>query len=173
MRDLVDQIKQITIEIRDIKERKKTKVYSTSTDYNTINVRNHSPSGSLQGGHEGHDEDDVHYEDSTRIDLQLLGNKNNQAHCAPTQSLPAKGSTSLHPLPPEDHPSLPSNENPSTPPSTTPPWSTSPDGPKSPEIEGGNVDGDEENVLPSRTMVRSSGDRFGGKPDAECKKEGV
>jgi len=62
-RDLVDQIKQITIEIRDIKERRKTKIDLAKVS-NTINVHNRTQNGPLQDGHVEHDEDDVHYEDS-------------------------------------------------------------------------------------------------------------
>jgi len=64
MRDLVDQIKQITIEICDIKERKKTKIDSSKVQ-NTINVRNHTLSGPLQEGHEEHDEGGIRYENNT------------------------------------------------------------------------------------------------------------
>ena len=60
-RDLIDQIKQITIEIRDIKDRRKPKIDS-SEELRTVNVRNHTLSGPLQEGHEEHDEDNVHYE---------------------------------------------------------------------------------------------------------------
>jgi len=74
--DLVKQIKEITIEIRDIKERKKHKINSISKSYDTINVRNHKRNGPLQEGHEEHDEDDVHYESSAQSDLLLLDNTN-------------------------------------------------------------------------------------------------
>jgi len=62
-RDLVDQIKQITIEICDIKERKRIIVNSSKVS-STVNVHNHTLSGPLQEGHAEHDESGVHYDDS-------------------------------------------------------------------------------------------------------------
>jgi len=139
-RDLVDQIKQITIEIRDIKERKKHRIDSSRIT-NTINVRNHTQSGPLQGGHEEHDKDDVHYEYSIQSDHQLPGSKSTQRHYAPAQYPSPIVSTSLPPPPPELHPSLPSNENPVKPVSSTTPWSKRPNDPGSPANEGDNVGG--------------------------------
>ena len=171
-RDLVDQIKQITIEIRDIKERRRAKIDSSKVA-KTINAHSHIPNGPLQEGHEEHDEDGVHYKNNIRIDHPLPGNRNNQIHCVPTQYLPAEGSTASQSLPPQDHPSLPSNGSPSTPTSMTPPCSTSPSNPKSPENREGNVVEDEE-TAPWKTMVNSSSCvGFGNGPGAECKKEGV
>jgi len=80
--DLVDQIKQITIEIRDIKERRKNKINSSNVQ-NTFNVHNRIRNGPLQEGHEEHDEDDVHYDDSKQNDHQLLDNTNSQICCVP------------------------------------------------------------------------------------------
>ena len=61
--DLIDQIKQITIEICDIKDRRRKDI-DFKKDKSTINVHNHNWSDLLQECHEEHDEDDVHYEDS-------------------------------------------------------------------------------------------------------------
>jgi len=60
---LVDQIKQITIEICDIKNKKRNNIGIMHSN-NTFNVHNHKQSDPLQRCHEEHDEDDVHYEDS-------------------------------------------------------------------------------------------------------------
>jgi len=140
MRDLVDQIKQITIEIRDIKERNKNKIDYQKVS-NTVSVHNHTRSGPLQDGHAGHDEDDVHYEDSTRTDHRLPGSKYNRTRYAPVQYPIPTISTSSTPLPPELHPSSPSSGNPAKPVSSTTPWSTKPNEYGSPEIVGDNVGG--------------------------------
>jgi len=139
-RDLVDQIKQITIEIRDIKRRSKNKINSAEVS-STISVHNHTLSGPLQVGHEEHDEDDVHYEDSTQSDHQQPGNKYNRTRYVPTQYPTPTVSTSSPPLPPELHPSSSSNGNPVKPVSSTTPWSKKPNDPESPEIVGDNVGG--------------------------------
>ena len=139
-RDLVDQIKQITIEICDIKERKKTKIDS-SKEVNTINVRNHTLSGPLQEGHEEHDESDVHYEDSKQTVHQSPHSTNNRRRYVPTQYPTPIGPTSLPPLPPELHPSSPSNESPVKLASSTTPWSKKPNDPASPGNEGDNAGG--------------------------------
>jgi len=141
--DLIDQIKQITIEIRDIKDRRKGNIEFKKTN-STFNVRNHRQSDPLQECHEEHDEDDVHYEDSNQTVHQSPDNKNTQTHCVPIQPLPAKGSISSHPPHPELHPSSPSNRNPSMLTSMTPPW---------------------------KMMVKSSSTVFGDGPGADCKKE--
>ena len=171
--DLVDQIKQITIEIRDIKERRKLKINSSIVS-NTINVHNHTRNGPLQEGYEEHDEDGVHYKNSIQSDHQSPCSKNTQEHCVPTQSLPATRSTSSQLPLPLNHPSLPSNGSPSTPTSKIPPWLTSPDDPEFPEIGEGNVAEDEETDPPWKTMVNSSSFvESDDVPGAECKKEGV
>ena len=166
-RDLIDQIKQITIEIRDIKERKKNKIELALVS-STINVHNHTWNGPLQEGHVEHDEGDVHYEDNIQSVPQLPRSRNNRTRYVPTQSLLAKGSTSSQSPHPRDHPSLPSNGSPSTLTSKTPPWSTSPNDPESPVIEGGNVAEDKETDPPWKTTVNSSSCvGFGDDPDAE------
>ena len=137
-RDLVDQIKQITIEIRDIKERRNIKIDSSKVA-STINARNHTLSDLLQDGHEGHDEGDVHYEDNIQNVHQLPRSRNNQRRYVPTQHPTPIVSTSLPPLPPELHPSSPSSENPVKPVSSTTPWSEKPNDPGFPENEGDNV----------------------------------
>jgi len=62
--DLVNQIKQITIKICDIKDRRKRHNIDVRKTNSTINVRNHRQSGLLQECHEEHDEGDVYYVDS-------------------------------------------------------------------------------------------------------------
>jgi len=135
---------------------------SNSANYDTINVRNHKPNGPLQECHEEHDEDGVHYENSTQIIHPPPRSKSNQVHY-----------TSSHPPLPELHPSSPSNGSPSELTSMTPPWLTLPIGPKSPENEGGNVAEDEEIDPPWKMMVNSSCVATGDGPGAECKKAGV
>jgi len=140
MRDLVDQIKQITIEIRDIKERRKINVDSSKVS-NTINVHNHTLSGPLQEGHEEHDEDDVHYENSIRTVHPQPRSKNNRTHYVPAQYPTPIEPTASPPLPPELHPSSPSNGNPVKPVSSTTPWSKRPNDLESSGNEGDNVGG--------------------------------
>jgi len=125
-RDLVDQINMITIEIRDIKERKKTKVNSAEGTKGTFNVRNHILSGPLQEGHGEHDENGIHYDDSTQTVHPLPRNVYNPEHCAPAQYPTPTGPTASPPLPPELHPSSPSSGNPAKPVSSTTPWSKKP-----------------------------------------------
>ena len=137
-RDLVDQIKQITIEIRDIKTRSKNISLGGT---NTINVHNHTENDPLQVGHEEHDEDVVHYDDNIRSVHQSPRSKNNQEHCAPAQYPTPTESTSSPPPPPELHPSSLSSGNPVKPVSSTTPWSKRPNDPASPGNEGDNVGG--------------------------------
>jgi len=139
-RDLIDQIKQITIEIRDIKERSKNKIDSSEVS-NTINVHNHTLSGPLQDDHAEHDEDDVRYEDNIRNGHPQLYSMYNRTRYAPVQYPIPIVSTSSPPLPPELHPSSPSNGNPVKPVSSTTPWSKKPIDPESPGNEGDNVGG--------------------------------
>jgi len=65
--DLINQIKQITIEICDIKNRKKVMDKIETRTTSTFNVHNHYKSDPLQKCHEEHDVYDIHYKDSTRI----------------------------------------------------------------------------------------------------------
>ena len=139
-RDLVDQIKQITIEIRDIKERNKIKIDSQEVS-NTINDHNHILSGPLQDGHVEHDEDDVHYEDNIRNVHRQPRSMSNRIRYALTQYPSPTISTSSPLPPPELHPSSPSNGNPVKPVSSTTPWSKRPNDPGSPANEGDNVGG--------------------------------
>ena len=136
--DLINQIKQITIELRDIKTRNHV---NSSKVSNTVNVHNRTENGPLQVGHEAHDEDDVHYDDSIRNVHQPLHSRYNQERCAPTQYPTPIESTSSPPLPPELHPSPPSNGNPAKPVSSTTPWSRRPNIPESPGNEEDNVGG--------------------------------
>ena len=140
-RDLVDQIKKITIEIRDIKERKKSKINSAEGTTSTISVHNHKLSDPLQEGHEGHDEHDIHYNGSKQNVHQLPRNVHNQEHYAPTQYPTPIGPIASPPLPPELHPSSPSNGNPVKPVSSTTPWSNGLTASAYPENEGDNVGG--------------------------------
>jgi len=169
-RDLVDQIKQITIEIRDIKERRKNKINFTSTNYDTINVHSHSPSDSLQEGHEEHDEDGVHYGDSIQNNRPVPDNTYILEHCAPAQCPSPTEPTASPPLPPELHPSSPSSEIPVKTPSTKLLWSKSPSGPESPGIVEGNAveEGD-----PPWNNTNSSWNNGGDDVGAPCKKAGV
>ena len=170
--DLIDQIKQITIEIRDIKERKKNKVDSSKVQ-NTINVRNRTLSGPLQEGHEEHDEDDVHYTNSIQIVLLPLGNRSNQTHCAPTQSLLEEGSTASPSPPPLNHPSSLSSGSPSKPTSKIPPWSNEPDNPESPGNEGDNAGGVVGLPWTTTKGTPSGGDESAAVPDDDDRKAGV
>jgi len=63
--DLINQIKQITVEIRDIKRRKQDNIGIKST-INTVNVHSHRQDDPLPKCHKEHDEDVVHYEDSEK-----------------------------------------------------------------------------------------------------------
>ena len=139
-RDLVDQIKQITIEIRDIKERNKAK-YNSQEVPNTFSAHNRIQNDPLQDGHAGHDEDDVHYEDSIQSVHPQPRNRYTRTHYVPTQYPSPTVSTSSTPLPPELHPSSPSSGNPVKPVSSTTPWSKKPNDSGSPEIVGDNVGG--------------------------------
>jgi len=116
-RDLVDQIKQITIEICDIKNKKKTKIVLEDRSTSTFNVHNHTLSGHLQECHVKHDEGDVHYEDSILIVHPVPDSMHTLEHCAPTQCPSPTKPIASPPPPPEPHPSLPGSgipgENPS------------------------------------------------------------
>ena len=140
-RDLVDQINQITIEIHDIKERRKNKINSSRGATSTFNVHNHILSGPLQEGHEEHDENGIHYDGSIRTDHLLPRNAHSQERCAPTQYPTPTGPTASPPLPPELHPSSPSSGNPVKPVSSMTPWSKKPNDSVSPGNEGDNVGG--------------------------------
>jgi len=169
--DLVDQIKQITIEIRDIKDKKKSNIDFRETTSSTINVHNHTLSGPLQEGHEEHDEDDIRYEDSIRTVHLVPDNTYTQEHCAPTQyPSPEEPTASLPPFP-ELHPSSPSNGNPAKPVSSTTPWSKSPNDPGSPGNEGDNVGGVVD--LLCTTNGTTSGSANDVDPCADCRKAGV
>jgi len=61
--DLLNQIKQITIGIHDIKDKRKDNI-GINRISNTFNVRSHILNGPLQEHHEEHDEDGVHYKDN-------------------------------------------------------------------------------------------------------------
>jgi len=164
-RDLVNQIKQITIEIRDIKERSRNKIDSQEVS-NTINVRNHILSGPLPDDREEHEQDGVHYADNIRNNHPQPHNRYTQTHCVPTQYPIPTRSTSLPPLPPELHPSSPSNGNPVKPVSSTTPWSKKPNDSGSPEIVGDNVGGVRGNLL-CGTNGMTSGDASDVGPGAD------
>ena len=164
-RDLVDQIKQITIEIRDIKERNKNKIDSQEVP-NTISVRNHILSGPLPDDHEGHEQDGVHYEDSIRSVHQQPHSMYTRTHYVPTQYPSPTISTSSLLLPPELHPSSPSNGNPVKPVSSTTPWSKRSNDPESPANEGDNVGGVRGDLL-CGTNGTTSGDASDVGPGAD------
>ena len=170
-RDLVDQINLITIEIRDIKERRKTKIDSARGVTSTFNVRNHILSGPLQEGHEEHDENGIHYDGSTQTVHPLPRNAHNQEHCAPTQYPTPTEPIASPPLPPELHPSSPSNGNPVKPVSSTTPWSKRPNVSVSLGNEGDNVGGVVD--LLCTMNGTTSGDVNDVGPCDDCKKEGV
>jgi len=164
-RDLVNQIKQITIEIRDIKERSRNKIDSQKVS-NTVSVRNHTLSGPLQDDHAGHDEGDVHYEGSIQSVHQQPYNTYTRTCYAPVQYPIPIGSTSSPPPLPELHPSSPSNGNPVKPVSSTTPWSKKPNDSGSPEIVGDNVGGVRGNLL-CGTNGMTSGDAIDVGPGAD------
>jgi len=64
------------IEICDIKNKKRSNIGIMEIN-NTFNVCNRTQSGPLQERHGGHDEDGVHYEDSTGIDHPPPDSKSN------------------------------------------------------------------------------------------------
>jgi len=169
-RDLVDQIKQITIEIRDIKEKKKNKINSMDKTTNTINVHNHTMSGPLQEGHEVHDEDGGHYDDSKQTGRQLPRSMYNQKRYALVQYPTIKEPISSPPLPPELHPSSPNSESPSRPASLTTPWSKKPIDPESPGNEGDNAGGVVDLLWTTKGMT--SGGASDADPNDECRKAG-
>jgi len=166
---LVEQIKQITIEIRDIKEKNK---FNTKKVKNTFSVHNRTWNGRLQEGHEEHDEHDVHYEGNIQTAHPAPDNMCNQEHCAPAQYPIPIVSTSSTPLPPELHPSSPSSGNPVKPVLSTTPWSKKPIDPESPANEGDNIGGVV--GLPwTTTNGMTSGSANDDDPCAVDKKEGV
>jgi len=98
---LLTKIKDITLEICNIKEQKKASPLCIAY----TNVHNHKLNGPLQIHHEEHDKDVVHYEDNTGSDHQPPHNKCNPGHCVLTQCPAPKDSTSSSPLLPLTHPS--------------------------------------------------------------------
>ena len=169
MRD-VDQIKQITIEIHDIKERKRNKINSSMVQ-NTVNVRNHISNGPLQEDHGKHDESGIRYKDNTQTVHPVPDSESTQEHCALTQYPVPTGPTASPPLPPELHFSSPSSGNPVKPVSSTTPWSKRPNDPVSPGNEGDNIGGVVD--LPCTTNRMTSGDVNDVGPCNECRKAGV
>ena len=170
--DLVDQIKQITIEIRDIKGKKQDNI-DIKKRTSTINTRNHKRSDPLQECHEEHDEDVEHYIYSEQTVHQLPDSKHNLVHYAPTPLPPEEEPTSSLPWPPVLHPSSPSNGSPAKPTSKRLPWSEMPNDPESPgneEDNAGRVDG-----LPWTTTngIPSGGDESVVCPADDDKKAGV
>jgi len=144
--DLVLQIKQITVEIRDIKKRKKEKHFKFKGRTSTFRTRNHTGNDPLQEGHVKHDEGDVHYEDNEQNVHLVPDNMNILEHCVPTQ-YPSPVEPIISPPPcPEPHPSSLDNGTPEEIPSRKLRWSKSPNGPESPGIVEGNAD--EESDLP-------------------------
>jgi len=170
--DLINQIKQITVEIRDIKKRKR---YNIDQDKgNDIsNVYNHTPNGLLQERHEEHDEGVVHYDNNGQTVLPRPDSTNSRAHYAPTPLLPEEVSTASLPPPPELHPSSPSNGSPSKPTSKIPPWSNEPDDPESPGNEGDNAGGVVGLPWMTTKGTPSGGDESAVAPADNDKKVGV
>jgi len=167
--DLVKQIKQITIEIHDIKEKRKKTIDSKQCS-NTINVHNHTLSGLLQEGHAKHDKDGIYYKDSKQTVHPAPDSKNTQEHCVPTQCPSPTKPIASPPPPPELHPSSLGSGNPSKLPSRKLLWSKSPNGPESPGIMEGNAD---EEGDPPWTRTNPSCDGSSNDADAECRKVGV
>ena len=165
---MVNQIKQITIEIRDIKDKRKRNIDFKRTK-NTINVRNHTLSDPLQEGHEEHDEDGIHYEDSIQIAHLAPDNTYTPEHCVPTQCPSPREPTASPPLPPELHPSSPDSETPEGIPSRKLRWSKSPSGPESPGIVEGNAD---EEGDPPWSKTKLSWNETGGDTGVPCRKAG-
>jgi len=162
------QIKEITIEIRDIKDRRK---HSNHLENKTnINVRNYTLSGPLQEGHAKHDEGGVHYEDSVQTVHLLPDNMYSPEHCALIQCPSPKEPNASPLLLPELHPSSPSNETWSKPPSKKLPSSKSPNSPESPRIVEGNAD---EEGDPLCTKMNSCDNEISSIVDDGCKKVGV
>ena len=171
--DLIDQIKQITIEIRDIKERRKRYIIDQDNVNDTSSVHNHKQNDLLRGRHEGHDEDAVHCDDNRQIVHPLPDSKHNQERYAPTPLPPEEGSIASPPLPPELHPSSPSNGSPLKPTSKSSPWSNGPSDPESPGNEGDNAGGVVDLPWTTTKGTPSGGDESIVAPADDDKKAGV
>ena len=172
--DLINQIKQMTVEIHDIKTRNKIKMDSstrTNIQEETTNVHNRIRNGPLQTSHEKHDEDDIHYVHSIRSVHLVPDNMNNLEHYAPTQCPVPEESTASSPPPLAIHPSLPNRRTPSSSPSRKRPESMSPNDPESPGNEGGNIDDSCDS--PSTTKTNDDCDGSVGVAGVPCKKGGV
>jgi len=167
--DLVLQIKQITVKIHDIKNRKKENQINSKLDNGTFSVHNHIGNGPLQEGHVKHDEDDVCYEDSVQSVHPVLDNKNSQEHCVLTQCPSLTTPTALPSLPPELHPSSPNSGIPEGTPSRKLRWSKLPNVPESPGIVEGNA---VEKGDPPWSNTKPSWSGTGDNIDEPCKKAG-
>jgi len=83
--DLINQIKQISTEICDIKTRNKIKINSLMEGIiqeSSTNAHNHIQYDPLQICHETHDEDDEHYDHSIQSIHLVPDNMNNLECCA-------------------------------------------------------------------------------------------
>jgi len=169
--DLINQIRQITIEIRDIKRRKQDNINSKET-INTVNIHNHKLSDPLQECHEEHDEDVGYYVYNAQTVHPLLDNTNTLTHYAPTPLPPEGVPTSWPPWPPEPHPSSPNSGSPSKPTSKTPPWSNEPADPESPGNEGDNAGGVVGLLWTTTNGTPSGGNESVANPNIDDKKVG-
>jgi len=132
---LVDQIKQISIKICDIKE--KTRIKSKSK--RSTNTHNHILNDPPPLCGEGCDEDNVHYEDNIQSNHLSPHNRNNQKCYVPTPPLPEEESSACWSLLLPNHQIELRQRNPPTPSPMILPWSTSSTDSESKETKEGNV----------------------------------
>jgi len=140
--DLIYQIKQITVEIHDIKARNKSKMNSSmkTSIQETTNIHNRILNTPLQTSHGKHDEDDEHYVHNKQSGPPVLDSRNNLEHCAPIQYPAPRAPTASSPSPLATHPSSPNRRTPACSPSMRWYKSRPPNDPKFPGNEGDNVD---------------------------------
>ena len=143
--DLISQIKQITIEICDIKERRELKSYFNNDTNTNMTTRHHDRREAHKksdlpplSGEEG-DDRSKHYDYSKRIYHPQHNSCCIQGHCAPTQCPSPAKSTAWLPPHPEHHPSSPDNETPEVKTSRSSPWSGELNDPESPDGAASNV----------------------------------
>jgi len=104
--ELISKVEQITIEIYDIKDKKKASPLIIAYS----KLHNHKDYDPLQRHHEEHDKGSEHYIHSIESDHPPPDSKNTQGHCVPLQCLSPKKSTLSPALPPPIHPPVSNSE---------------------------------------------------------------